>query len=203
MFTTLTEQDIYEAQQWAGSDIVISAYYGKVLITEVLSSVNEVDERSGAVKDHWVPQGNQAQFGNAHAFWLHQETLTEEANAGITALQQLLRVGALFSIPLDGHDVFPHAVVAERKAYIVESYPGGIGIARKALERWRNILEVGIRVADACGCNRGCPNCIVPPRTKEDLDKIAGIGLAQSLLDATQGSHNSVFANGLWEPVDS
>ena len=203
LFTTLTEQDIYEAQQWAGSDIVISAYYGKVLITEVLSSVNEVDERSGAVKDHWVPQGNQAQFGNAHAFWLHQETLTEEANAGITALQQLLRVGALFSIPLDGHDVFPHAVVAERKAYIVESYPGGIGIARKALERWRNILEVGIRVADACGCNRGCPNCIVPPRTKEDLDKIAGIGLAQSLLDATQGSHNSVFANGLWEPVDS
>ena len=173
-FTTLTEQDIYDARQWTTSDFAVNAYYGKVLIVEALTSVEEVDERTGDVKDRWAPQVNSAQFDNAHAFWLHQETYTDEAASGITALQHLLRIGALFSVPLDAHDMFPHAVVKEQKAYIVESYPGGIGIARKALERWRRMLEVGIRVAESCKCSRGCPNCIVPPRSREELSKVAG-----------------------------
>lgn len=97
-----------------------------------------------------------------------------------------------------------HAVVSEQTAYIVESYPGGIGIASKALERWRNILKVGIRVADACKCSRGCPNCIVPPRSREELDKVAGIALAHSLLDAAEAPHDFNFAHGgLWEPASS
>ena len=202
-FTTLTERDIYDARQWKAGGDIISAYYGKVLISEVLGSVEEVDERTSEVIDRWVPQVNSARFDNAHAFWLRQENRTDEAAAGVTALQQLLRVGALFSMPLDTHDFFPHAVVREQTAYIVESYPGGIGIARKSLERWRDILEVGIRVADACKCSRGCPNCIVPPRSREELDKVAGIHLAQSLLDATERSHDFNFARGLWEPASS
>ena len=199
-FTTVTEQDIYDALQWTTGDFIINAYYGKVLIVEALTSVEEVDERTGEVKDRWAPQVNSAQFDNAHAFWLHQETYSDEASSGITALQHLLRVGALFSVPLDAHDIFPHAVMKEQKAYIVESYPGGIGIARKALERWRSMLEVGIRVADLCKCSRGCPNCIVPPRSREELNKIAGVNLARSLLNLTEGSHAFKFVHGLWEP---
>ena len=202
-FTALTERDIYDARRWKTGESIISAYYGKVLISEVLNSVEEVDERTSEVVDRWVPQVNSAKFDNAHAFWLRQENRTDEAAAGVTALQQLLRVGALFSMPLDAHDFFPHAVVSEQTAYIVESYPGGIGIASKALERWRNILKVGIRVADACKCSRGCPNCIVPPRSREELDKVAGIALAHSLLDATEAPHDFNFAHGLWEPASS
>ena len=202
-FTTLTEQDIYDARQWTTDDFIISAYYGKVLIVEALTSVEEVDDRTGEVKDRWSPQVNSAQFDNAHAFWLHQENYTDEAASGITALQHLLRVGALFSVPLDAHDMFPHAVMKEQKAYIVESYPGGIGIARKALERWRSMLEVGIRVAASCKCSKGCPNCIVPPRSREELDKVAGINLARTLLNLTEGSHGFKFVHGLWEPASS
>ena len=202
-FTTLTAQDIYDARRWTTGELAVSAYYGKVLITEVLNAVEEVNEHTGEVTDRWVPQANSAQFDNAHAFWLCQETSNEEAAAGITALQHLLRVGALFSIPIDAHDVFPHAAIRAQEAYIVESYPGGIGLARKALERWRDILKVGISVADLCRCHRGCPNCIVPPRSTEDLDKVAGIGLARSLLNATKGSQNYIFANGLWEQASS
>ena len=201
-FPVLSEQDIYDARQWLIDESVVKAYYGKVLIVETMNSVEEVDERTGEVKDRWVPQLNTARFDNAHAFWLHQEPQTDEAAAGITALQHLLRVGALFSIPLDAHDMFPHAVIKDQKAYIVESYPGGIGIARKTLERWRDILKVGIGVADSCGCLRGCPNCIVPPRLREELDKVAGINLAQSLLNLSEGPHNFRFAYGLWEPTN-
>ena len=200
-FTTLTEQDIYDARQWTTDDFIVNAYHGKVLIMEALTSVEEVDERTGEVKDRWTPQVNSAQFDNAHAFWLHQENYTDEAASGVTALQHLLRVGALFSVPLDAHDMFPHAVVKDQKAYIVESYPGGIGIARKALERWQSMLEVGIRVAESCRCSRGCPNCIVPPRSREELDKVAGINLARTLLNLTEGSHDFKFVHGLWEPV--
>ena len=202
-FTTVTDQDVYDAREWVTGEFTISACYGKVLIVEALTSVEEVDERTGEVKDRWTPQVNSAQFDNAHAFWLHQENYTDEAASGVTALQHLLRVGALFSVPLDAHDMFPHAVVKEQKAYIVESYPGGIGIARKALERWRNMLEVGIRVAESCKCSKGCPNCIVPPRSREELNKIAGINLARTLLDLTEGPHDFEFVHGLWEPARS
>ena len=201
-FTTLTEQDIYDARQWTTDGVIINAYYGKVLIVEALTALEEVDERTGDVKDRWAPQVNTAQFDNAHAFWLHQESHTDEAVSGVTALQHLLRIGALFSVPLDAHDMFPHAVVKDRKAYIVESYPGGIGIARKALERWRRMLELGIHVAESCSCSRGCPNCIVPPRSMEDLDKIEGVKLARTLLECTDGPHAFKFVHGLWEPAD-
>lgn len=201
IFTTVTEQDIYDARKWILNGAVVSAFFGKVLITEALNSIEEVDERTGEVQDRWKPGTNSAKFDNAHAFWVQDETPSNIAAMGITALQQLLRVGALFSIPLDAHDIFPHAVAKDQKAYIVESYPGGIGIARKAFERWRNILNVGIDVAENCKCSKGCPNCIVPPRFNEELDKNAGVSLARIILSKTEQSHNFKFVNGLWEAI--
>ena len=200
-FTTLIEQDIYDAWRWKVGDFIVDAYYGKVQIANLLNSVEEVDERTGDVRDRWTPQVNSAQFDNAHAFWLHQKPNNDFTASGITALQHILRIGALFSIPLDAHDMFPHAVKKEQKAYIVESYPGGIGIARKALDRWRSMLKVGIRVAESCNCSKGCPNCIVPPRSREELDKKAGIRLAQVLLLMATDSHDLKFVNGLWEVI--
>ena len=199
IFTTVAEQEIYDARRWVFNGAVVSVFFGKVLITEALNSIEEVDERTGEVQDRWKPGTNSAKFDNAHAFWMQDETPSNIAAMGITALQQLLRVGALFSIPLDAHDIFPHAVAKDQKAYIVESYPGGIGIARKALERWRNILNVGIDVAENCKCSKGCPNCIVPPRSNEELDKNAGISLARIILSKTGQPHDFTFVNGLWE----
>ena len=201
MFTTIAEQEIYDGKLWASGNTKVSAYYGKALITEAINSIEEVDDRTGGVIDRWQPQINSAKFGNAHAFWICQEAESDETTPGVTALQHLLRVGAVFSIPLDAHDIFPHAVAKDRKAYIVESYPGGIGIARKVLDRWQSILETGIKVAESCSCGRGCPNCIVPPRSREELDKIAGISLARSLLNSTKNPCDFKFVNNLWEPV--
>ena len=200
-FTTVSEQDIYDGMRWTSGDVEVHVYYGKVLITEVLNSVQEIDDRTKEVKDQWIPRDNSARFDNAHAYWICQRDETREADAGIFALQHLLRVGAVFSIPLDTHDIFPHAVVRDRKAYIVETHPGGIGVARKALERWREILKIGIGVAESCGCEKGCPNCIVPPRSRETLDKGAGISLALLLLEATKNPHDFQFRDNLWEPA--
>lgn len=200
LFRTLQEQDIYDGNRW---DSDVSSYYGKVLSADVLSGVNEVDERTGKVVNSWTPQGNDAKFDNAHAFWLTVPGVTDGDVNGIRELQYILRIGALFTIPVDAHDIFPYAAVGERTAYIVESYPGGIGIGRKALERWRNMLEVGIRVADDCDCKSGCPNCIMPPRSKEELDKPSGIALAKMLLERTLDPPSYRFSGGLWAPAES
>ena len=201
LFTTVHERDIEAGWRWSANHGTVSAFYGQVLITEAMSAVEEINTLTGEIIDRWVPTPSQARFDNAHAYWIALEPRSDDATAGITALQHLFRIGALFSIPLDAHDIFPHADVREQKAYLVESYPGGIGIARKALDRWRAILETGIGVAEGCSCRRGCPNCIVPPRERGDLDKVAGIQLARTLLDVSERSPQMKFVNGLWEPV--
>ena len=198
-FTRVSEKDIYDGRRWTYGDVEVQVYHGKVQILEALNSVEEVDDRTGEVRARWEPQHNSAKFGNAHAYWIRQETQTREADVGILALQHLLRLGAVFSMPLDAHDIFPHAVVRDRKAYIVETYPGGIGVARKALECWRDILKTGIGVAESCGCEKGCPNCIVPPRSREKLDKGAGIVLARCLLAATKNPHDFEFKDNFWQ----
>ena len=199
--TLVTEQDIYSGQRWLTNGSDISTFYGKVLITEVLNSVEEVNERTGEVVDRWAPSFNSAKFDNAHAFWINEEVPSPLATEAIGAFQQLLRVGSLFSIPLDAHDVYAHALLKEQKAYLVESYPGGIGIAKKVLERWRSVLKVGIRVAERCKCRNGCPNCIVPPRSRMDIDKNAGIRFARLVIQSTSTPADFEYVGGLWEPV--
>ena len=200
-FTFVTEQDIFAGWRWKGDDTDVNAFYGKVLITESLNSIQEVNERTGEVLQQWTPQSNSAQFRNAHAFWVQEQRPSDVPAEAINAFQQLLRIGALFSVPLDAHDIFPHAVAKEQKAYLVESYPGGIGIAKKILERWRSVLRVGVDIAAACSCATGCPNCIVPPRSTDDMDKLGAMEFAETLLKATQDKANGVFRGGLWEPI--
>lgn len=200
--TFITEQEIYDGKRWVTDGSAISTFYGKALITEVLNTVEEVDERTGDVVDRWKPSFNSAKFDNAHAFWIVEEVASGLAVEGIGAFQHLLRLGALFSIPLDAHDIYAHALLGEQKAYLVESYPGGIGIVKKVLERWRSVLEVGIRVAEGCRCRKGCPNCIVPPRSRIDVDKVAGIRLARQVIERTAGRAGFQFRGGLWEPGD-
>ena len=200
--TYVTERDIYGGRRWVTDDSTVQTFHGKVLITESLNAVEEVT-RSGEFVDRWVPQFNSAKFDNAHAFWIRGETDSSLAAEGIGAFQQLLRVGTLFSVPLDAHDIYPHAVAKEQKAYIIESYPGGIGIAKKVLERWRTVLEVGISVAERCECSKGCPNCIMPPRSRDNVNKMAGIKFARTLLGVTSHNADYQFRDGLWEPMDT
>ncbi len=198
--TFVTEQVIYDGMRWSSDGSALSVFHGSVLITEVLNAVEEVDERSGEVVDRWTPSFNSAKFDNAHAFWISEEVTSGLAAEGIGALQHLLRVGSLFSIPLDAHDIYAHALLKDQKAYLVESYPGGIGIAKKVLERWRSVLEVGIRVAERCRCRKGCPNCIVPPRSRSDVDKTVGIRLARQIIESTSDGADFEYRVGLWEP---
>lgn len=216
VITTLTEAEIFGGRQWKSTYGEIAALHGRVTVGDRLVQVVEMNDRTEEELQRWVPEFNAAQFSNAHACWIigpvstgspptsssvSPNSRTDEALVGLATAQHLLRVGALFSIPMDSHDAFSHANPKDGSIYLVESHPGGIGVARKALEVWRQMLETGIRVAEACRCANGCPNCVVPPRSTEDLDKNAGIRVASYLLDGTGGTHSHRFDSGLWEPV--
>lgn len=202
--TTVTMQNVFEGHKWGSAGP--EATYGDSSSMERIHQVVEVDERSDEERDRWTPSSNQARFDRAHALRISLPyDGSDEAASGVAGIevqtcQHLLRVGALFSIPIDAHDVFTHADLGTRSIFLVESYPGGIGIARKALEVWRRMLEVGIGVAERCRCVKGCPNCISPPRSSE-LDKEAGIELARRLLVGSEGAYTHEFRAGLWDPV--
>ena len=201
LITTTQTQDLFDGRQWRPD---VTVMHGNVTVTEFLASVREYDERTDDTLKSWTPESNNANYSNAHAFWLQLDGDHSAEGAGqngVAELQHLLRIGTLFTIPTEAHDVIPHAMPRDGVAYLIESHAGGIGIVRKVFEQWREVLETGVRMAEDCECRSGCPNCIVPPRTRQEFDKRLGIALARRLLSATDRLHDYASADGLWEPV--
>ena len=203
LVTTIQPQALHEARQWRSG---VTVMYGNITVMELLVAVREYDERTHETLNSWTPDANNGSYSNAHAFWLQIGGETDgpaedTVDAGVAELQHLLRLGTLFRIPTEAHDVIAHANTSDRAAYLIESHAGGIGIVRKVFERWREVLSTGVQMAEDCPCRTGCPNCIVPPRAREHLDKRRGITLARKLLLATDRPHDDEYVDGLWEPT--
>lgn len=191
----LDVQDIFEGLLWNNE---VAIHLGKTYLYEVLNSVSVVDERSDSVMDRFTPQGHSVS-STSHAFWVDTSYMDDVDDAGLLAFEQLMRIGALFTIPADLHDTTTHT--KEGAAYLIENYPGGIGIVKKSFQQWHNILRAGMDVARKCSCRRGCPNCIIPPRyygSSDQLDKNEGIKLANYVIGKTSDEPDAKFDNGLW-----
>jgi DEAD/DEAH box helicase domain-containing protein len=67
-----------------------------------------------------------------------------------------------------------NASCLERDAlFIYDRYPGGMGFARRCMERMEEILRTVYTVIRECGCEDGCPSCVgaaVTPFAMTDLD---------------------------------
>ena len=192
----LDVQDIFDGLRWNGE---VDIHLGKTYLYEVLNSVSLVDERSDAAIDRFSPQ-NYAVSSTSHAFWVDIRQMGEVDVDGLLAFEQLLRIGTLFTIPADLHDTTTHTD-KDGAAYLIENYPGGIGIVKKSMQQWHSILRSGMQVARNCKCRRGCPNCIIPPRyygSNDQLDKNEGIQLAEHIINITSGPPDAKFNNGLW-----
>lgn len=199
IFTVLNISEIYAGRQWKNFQI----FYGRVSATEILQSVQKIDERTGQELDRWSPQTSGAQNKRADATWVQIREIGDDERDGLEALQHILRVGLQFTIPADLHDVFSHHAKAENEAYIVESYPGGIGVVKSAYEQWQKVVETGRRIATECACERGCPCCILPTRTPDGFDKREGIRLAKRMLEQGKQPAENEYHGGMWKPFQS
>jgi len=123
VITTLTEAEVFDGRQWMSASGEIVVVYGRVTVADRLVQVVETNDRTEEELRRWVPEFNAAQFANAHACWIGgpisarptstsssvaTNGRTDDALVGVATAQHLLRVGALFSIPIDSHDAFSH-----------------------------------------------------------------------------------------------
>ena len=139
-----------------------------------------------------------------HAFWINVPQ-GELARTGVGALEHMFRVGAMFVIPADRFDTSTYSRVDEPAVFYYENYSGGIGVAKKLFEVWPEALSKGVEIARACECVSGCPNCIEPAKSYDisnaDVDKVRGIELAETLLNAARGAPDRRFRSGRMAPM--
>lgn len=167
-----------------------SIFYGEVNLKIVFDRYSVIEEDTDTILEREYPEPNESEFKrfNLHAFWI--EHLSDRADpAALYTLLQLLRVGAWRILPSDRFDTSAYLRPEVNTVYLYENHKGGTGIVRRLFEVWPNALEEGIQRALNCPkkCGTGCPVCIEPVKTWDagsgDIDKAAGIRLAEQLLD--------------------
>ncbi|MCY4365881.1 MAG: Swt1 family HEPN domain-containing protein [Chloroflexi bacterium] len=193
----------------------ISLYLGRASAEETLTSVSVVDESGNPGFDGGPDAGSEAEQDlvtatftpeeeiswqlTAPAFWMDLVGLLDEGVAdtegedspaaigSVVALEQMLRVGARFTFPVNQYDLATYSQGAT--IFLVEVSPAAQGIAKKTFDLWREILTFGANVARQCRCASGCTWCLLPCSPWEgSLDKAGGLLLAERLLAATEGS---------------
>ncbi len=200
-FTTPTMSKLFDGVRFGD---VADVYYGQLDILTNFTGYKLVDDRTGEERGQggapdWLNQRN------LHAFWI---SVKDDGDAdGISALEQLIRVGSMFVIPADRFDAGTFSRRNdEPTAYYYENYAGGIGVAKKLFGVWRKVLAKGVKIARHCKCKSGCTNCIVPPKSRAnadaEIDKQRGIELAEKILAAAQGEPTSKLQNGMMISVE-
>ena len=208
-FTQLFDANLFEGRRYALStnseERSFEAYYGSLNIAMNFRGYSLINEAADEVIDT-VMDPTSLNLYNHHAFSI---ILPEEKDSinGVGALEHMIRVGAMFVIPVDRFDAsaYSRASESDPTAYYYENHPGGIGIAKKLVHEWPAALQKGIEIAENCDCRSGCQNCIVPPKSynisNADIDKNKGIELARELLAAAKNGPTHEFKNGMMQPV--
>ena len=202
--TNLTVQDETLCLSLASG---VSLHLGSVAVEERLTQVSAADdsempqpgqEVQGRLEVSYAPEEESVWPATAQAFWIDVAALVAEAAEtvandgdgdsgaapGVAALEQMLRLGARFTFPVDAYDLATYC--QDASVFLVEVSPQAQGIVKAAFDHWRGLLEFGANLARRCPCDRGCPNCLVPASAPgRDLDKAAGLALAARLLEVT------------------
>ena len=183
----------------------LDIYHGVLNISTNFSGYKLVDESSGEVKES-ITSAEAHYQDSLHAFWIDIAQGVDLEPGAVGALEHLIRVGAMFVVPADRFDTSTYSKTGDEPGvYYYENYSGGIGLAKKVFEKWRQVLAEGVRIAASCGCRSGCQNCIEPAKVfrggKGSIDKENGIDLASYLLDAVDRPSSARLFNGRMVPL--
>ena len=179
--------------------------HGTVTVQTIFHGYHIIDERSGERLDY-IELGEGRWYPNLHAFCAYLPNHRESID-GLGALEQLFHIGTAIEIPSERFDTSSWSEIDEEPVvFIYENYKGGIGTARQLFEDWTSAVKSGITFGNSCECKLGCPNCIVPAKSwsssNTNIDKQAGIILANQLLAAEQIGPDHKFQDGLMVPME-
>ena len=194
-YTVLTPIDTFDGCAYGE----IEVYYGALNLVMNFAGYKVVDEHTGETRES-RPASEAHYQNNLHGFWIRVPP-SECATKGIGALEHMIRVGAMFVIPADRFDTSTYSKTSDEPfAYYYENYASGIGVAKKLFTVLPNVLEKGIKIAENCGCQLGCQNCIEPAKSYDisnaNIDKIRGIELATDILEAIERGPDHKYRNG-------
>lgn len=65
--------------------------------------------------------------------------------------------------------------------YLYDSFGGGIGITRAAFDRLKEVADYGVRLVETCGCEAGCPSCVLLSRRPDGNSGVSKAGALQVL----------------------
>jgi len=199
-----TINEVQQGERWRDE---IAVYYGILTIFDNLAGYKLLDQNGNVLEE-----SREQSTRNMHvrSFWISMESDSSSLYSGrvqgFKGLEQLMRIGAPFVIPCDRHDLSGLANTNQlTAAFLHETVPGGIGLAEKLLSVWRAVLQQGIKVAEACACEAGCPRCIHANRFDRGVDstrKSAVVNYAKRILRKTQDPPDEELDQALhsWRP---
>lgn len=102
-----------------------------------------------------------------------RKLMVGEALIGVANL--LVEVAPFFVMcdPRDVGTVVDASSLGRDALFLHDRYPGGMGYARRCLDRIEDIVRTMHSVVRECGCEDGCPSCVgsaIPPFAMTDLD---------------------------------
>jgi DEAD/DEAH box helicase domain-containing protein len=69
--------------------------------------------------------------------------------------------------------------------FVYDSYPGGIGLARRGFEAFESLAADARALIAECPCESGCPSCVQSPKCgnlNEPLSKAGAVALLEAIL---------------------
>lgn len=196
IYSTATIVDFYDAFRISET---ASYNYGKIRIYYNYTGYRIEDEISGAVIDTVQLSTPNAISKTVHSIWISLENKAyfQDKLPALSLLEQMLRLAVAFVVPCDRYDV---GSILQRDTpptiYVHENVPGGIGIAQTMQSIYERVIDQGIRIAEQCGCEYGCPKCINPSRRNRDESKVPkalAIGLAEELKRLIHFSEREIY----------
>lgn len=195
-YTNLSTTEPFKGYRYGSLEIS----YGLLSIRSNFNGYKLLNEETG---EEIKREGDHSAYyqDKLHAFWMRVPP--GEEPAGIGAVEHMLRVGAMFVIPADRFDTSTYSKTGDDLSiYYYENYPGGIGVAKKLFQEWRQALCKGMEIANDCKCQLGCQNCIEPAKSynmsNSEIDKEQGIILANELLSVTARQPDEEWRDGMW-----
>jgi DEAD/DEAH box helicase domain-containing protein len=84
-----------------------------------------------------------------------------------------------------------HPQVDGPAIFLYDSYPGGLGLTRRAYERLFGLIGRTLRLLQECPCEDGCPSCVQSPRCgagNRPLDKLGSAFLLAEMSKEVEGA---------------
>ena len=128
------------------------------------------------------------------AFWFEpSDELLEEAGGDLlgtlhAAEHALISVLPLYAMcdrwDLGGLSTNIHPQTGRPTIFVHEGHPGGVGLVRRGVARFEDLVADTARLIGECPCESGCPSCVQSPKCgnlNDTLDKLGAARLLQAM----------------------